>query len=429
MKKFVNFITTDFSTKKFIPISLKKNSLIIKPFRGLCTVSSGQDSTLAFFLLLHIQEKDSLQILYCNHFWQIKNLVSIRELYQVSYFSKISYTVIFSKKLVLTENEAREWRRTNFYRVSQLQNIPYIITGHTETDILEKNLNNIFRGTGLGGFSAGRLLTPTKTTNIFFFRIINSMKWDQLTSNDFKIKLKKKTKLFGKFLKTKKSTFLFLPNKYLKLKKKARFHRPKMQFDSLKNLVPKTFPPTKFWPKKYTEPVTPSLSFFPGKNLSYSFCLSNDFFYLKGFFFKPLERTPRVTVSKLMNFYSLPLIVDITNFSLTFSRNKIRHNLIPFSHFFFHRNSESLLIHFFQIIEFESDYREKKFKEFFCLVQFLIFKNEKQRVQFGSYLQKKKMDPVALNKKHYLLQKFFFEAKNINLTFFQLVNITKWLLK
>jgi tRNA(Ile)-lysidine synthase TilS/MesJ len=202
-----------------------------------------------------------------------------------------------------------------------------------------------------------------------------------------------------------------------------------MQFDSLKNLVPKTFPPTKFWPKKYTEPVTPSLSFFPGKNLSYSFCLSNDFFYLKGFFFKPLERTPRVTVSKLMNFYSLPLIVDITNFSLTFSRNKIRHNLIPFSHFFFHRNSESLLIHFFQIIEFESDYREKKFKEFFCLVQFLIFKNEKQRVQFGSYLQKKKMDPVALNKKHYLLQKFFFEAKNINLTFFQLVNITKWLLK
>jgi tRNA(Ile)-lysidine synthase TilS/MesJ len=209
MKKFVNFITTDFSTKKFIPISLKKNSLIIKPFRGLCTVSSGQDSTLAFFLLLHIQEKDSLQILYCNHFWQIKNLASIRELYQVSYFSKISYTVIFSKKLVLTENEAREWRRTNFYRVSQLQNIPYIITGHTETDILEKNLNNIFRGTGLGGFSAGRLLTPTKTTNIFFFRIINSIKWDQLTSNDFKIKLKKKLNFLENFLKLKNQLFFF----------------------------------------------------------------------------------------------------------------------------------------------------------------------------------------------------------------------------
>lgn len=160
MKKFINFIKANFF--------LTNKALIQQNWEFLCTVSSGQDSTFAFFLLLHLDVQTSVQLLYCNHFWQLKNFLTIRELYQLSYFTNVSYNVIFPKKKVLTENQARDWRKNNFGRFSQLQKMPYVITGHTETDILEKNLNNICRGTSLRSFSTINPLTFEKKINFFF---------------------------------------------------------------------------------------------------------------------------------------------------------------------------------------------------------------------------------------------------------------------
>jgi len=179
MKKLVDFTLTDIIQKKvsfsffnetqeYLPIYFQLLELTQKQTNLLCTISGGQDSILTFFILLHIYKKDSLQILYCHHLWQIKNFFSARFVFHVSYLIQIPYTLILPQNLVLTENEARNWRKKNFCRFSQLAHIPFSVTGHTETDTLEKTFNNILRGTSPAGFSSSEFLQSQNKVNLFF---------------------------------------------------------------------------------------------------------------------------------------------------------------------------------------------------------------------------------------------------------------------
>ena len=161
-KKTFFYLTTDF-LENF-------NTLVKNQMSFLCTLSGGQDSILTFFLLLHNSKKDDLQIVYCHHFWQIKNFFSTRFVFQLSCLMKVPYTLILPQTFFLTENESRTWRKKNFCRVSQREHFLTSLTGHTETDILEKHLHNIFRGTSPAGLSD---LTFLKCKNkvVFFFRM------------------------------------------------------------------------------------------------------------------------------------------------------------------------------------------------------------------------------------------------------------------
>lgn len=82
---------------------------------------------------------------------------------------------------------------------------------------------------------------------------------------------------------------------------------------------------------------------------------------------RPLNKTTRFSVSKLVKLYNFPLIIDVTNFSSRFSRNKIRHQLIPFVRSLVHSNVDFLLINFFKMIA-EEHKDEKR-----TLSKFLLF--------------------------------------------------------
>lgn len=415
MKKVINFIRAHFS--------LTKKALILKKWDFLCTVSSGQDSTFAFLLLLHLDLKDSLQLLYCNHFWQLKNFLTIRELYQLSYFTSVSYNVIFPNKMVLTENQAREWRKKTFLRFSQLQHIPYIITGHTETDILEKNLNNICRGTSLRSFSTVQLLASEKTLNIFFFRLSTSLTLNQMPLRT----LNNQTKQVESQSSEARILF-FVPNNSLKLKKREFFNKNKFHFSNRKKITNTFFlTKIKFWLNFSNEPLVNIFFFSDSKTFSYSFCFSNELDSLAKNLINPLDTIKRVTISKIINLYSLPLVADLTNFSSNFSRNKIRHQLIPLSQFLFFRNTESLLLNFFQTIELSTADQEQKWQEFYFVSDFLLITPTKQN-EIGYLLKKNLITQVYRNKTQYLIQKLFFDSKHVTLNFSQLISITKSLL-
>ena len=187
MKKFKNLKIIKKTDSAKISTRFTNNST-------LCTLSGGQDSILTFFLLLHSQPKSFLYILYCHHFWQLKNFFSARLIFRLSYLVNVSYILILPEKNVYNENESRNWRKKNFCRVSQTENILTTLTGHTQTDTLEKNLHNLFRGTSPAGFSGWKLATSKTRTEIFFSEInLNSC---------FFYKLKKVRTCANPFLKT-----------------------------------------------------------------------------------------------------------------------------------------------------------------------------------------------------------------------------------
>src|SRR5690242_20498765 len=76
MKKFLNFLSINLTNLNFI--NKDKITLSKKNVSFLATISGGQDSILTFFLLLHIYKKDYVWVLYCQHFWQLKNFFSAK---------------------------------------------------------------------------------------------------------------------------------------------------------------------------------------------------------------------------------------------------------------------------------------------------------------------------------------------------------------
>lgn len=524
MKKFVNFTITDitkktlspftktffhqqaktektilrqnafFNRKKlFPPVSSKKIEFLKKQTSLLCTISGGQDSILTFFLLLHTRKKETFQVLYCQHLWQIKNFFSARLVFQLSSLVKVPYTLILPQNLVITENESREWRKKNFYRFSHMARILTSMTGHTETDTLEKNLNNILRGTSPAGLDSFRFVNSKNRVALLFSNLnfnrcffIKLEKKIKISRKFFFQNLKKKKKLcIGKENEVFDSNGIFFfnciferasaPNsrnlvlfsileKDLKkngLYKKVRLKNPRNQNQSFCSSQRKKFQFSK--PLKPFDPypmlalnrveqqkalliklavVTESIvntsslletckksltsihfeklgtsstifSFFYSTKIlpqnkkntiskqikSCSFCFSEESFKMPVNLLKPLEKTSRFSVSKLVNLYKLPLLVDVTNFSSTFSRNKIRHQLIPFIRSLVHPNVEYLLMNFFKMISEEHQERENDFLEFYFIYKLLILKSRKKKNNLVTFSTVRKLARFSLGSK------------------------------
>lgn len=476
MKNFLNFTVN--TLLKRHSFSSSKNTLDFKnqKIRFLCTISSGQDSTVTLFLLMHKDKKESFQLLYCNHFWQIKNFFSARSLYKVSYLSNISYTFILPENKFLTENESREWRKKSFYRFSQVENMSFLVTGHTQTDTVEKNLTTVVRGTSPGACSKSSILNYRKTVDSFFSSITNTSfslinlektKTPSLSFCSFRsqVQIQKSISVLLKPKKSNKKKTTFLPqNSNFETKKKNLIFKispvPKNVF-----LGPTSFlesnkswnqtnqilckwskfkkqPKIKyFFSKKESKqrigPVQPRFYFFPNKTylikkknenkfsfstetISSSFCLSNDFFKLEITFLKPLDNISRLTISKFFYLYNVPLISDITNFSSAFSRNKIRHQLIPFCKLLVNSNVESLLINFFKLLSDENTSHIKKYQQLEFFYKIRILQTFPQKNYFCNELTKTLEAHFFSNEKRSLVQKLFFDYKNINLKFFQI---------
>lgn len=423
---FVIILLTIQNMKKFQ--YFKKSNSTKTLIRGkqasvLCTISGGQDSVLTFFMLLHAHSKESLHIFYCQHFWQIKNFFAARFLFQMSYLLKVRYTLILPQTNLLTENDSRQWRKKNYWRVSQIEQILTCVTGHTETDTLEKNLNNIFRGTSPASLSYCSFLIFENKTGTFFSNInINTSSVSEiLQSNKVFHQLKfancqNKKKSFEK-IKTTQTTFFTknLVNKQdsvgaTKLLSNSRSSRdskytrqPFFQFCKQKKLFFNQFhfssnkstdkenckginiPIKNFYFsqktlnkfKTNTEIYQKQKKAFVSRNSS-SFCFSSSFSTLNRVFKKPLQKTTRFAISKLLYLYKFPNIIDVTNFSFYFSRNKIRHQLLPFLRCLVQPKVESVVTQFFYILNHENQERENELAEVFFLCKLVNLKSRKK---------------------------------------------------
>jgi tRNA(Ile)-lysidine synthase TilS/MesJ len=114
----------------------------------------------------------SIEIVYCQHFWQSKNFFCSELLFELSWLGELSYTLILSQTSVQSENKARVWRKKNLTRFLQLQKIFSVGLGHTKTDFIEKSINNLLRGTSPKSFSKSVDLNFKYSTNLFFTSLL-----------------------------------------------------------------------------------------------------------------------------------------------------------------------------------------------------------------------------------------------------------------
>lgn len=342
----------------------------------LCTISGGQDSVLSFFVLLHGHSKESLHLFYCQHFWQLKNFFAERVIFQVSCLFKVCYTLSLPQIQNLTENESRQWRKKNYYRVSQLNQILTCITGHTETDTLEKNLNNLFRGTSPAGLSYCSFLNFENRTGRFFCTInLNTSSYYKRLQNEIffvdfkKIKTKKtyvtstnqsrNSERSDSSKNNQRRSFQFCKQKNSFLQNS---HFSYISSNNKKNCRKCSGPMKNFYFSQKTKNTHKEIKFVESKS-STSFCFSSGLSNLVFIYKKPLEKTTRFTVSKVINLYQLPNIIDVTNFSFQFSRNKIRHQLLPFMRCLVQPKIEFVVTQFFEILNQENQGREKDLGE------------------------------------------------------------------
>jgi hypothetical protein len=89
-------------------------------------------------------------------------------------------------------------------------------------------------------------------------------------------------------------------------------------------------------------------------------------------FVKIMETKHRFMVCKMVEFYELPLFIDLTNFDSKFSRNKIRRQLFPFLRYLFHKKVDVLFANFFHILSTEYQDLEKEFLSFYRFYEIQI---------------------------------------------------------
>jgi hypothetical protein len=102
---------------------------------------------------------------------------------------------------------------------------------------------------------------------------------------------------------------------------------------------------------------------------SHSFCFAPKTLNNKQILLKPLENLSRFDVFNFIRISDSPLLMDITNFSTNFFRNKIRHKFFPFIKLFVNKKVDSLLIQFFSLVQEQQKYIQNDFLEFKILLK------------------------------------------------------------
>lgn len=393
--------------KKFLTFTDKKTELVKKQTRILCAISSGQDSIVTFFVLLHAKKKKifNLEIIYCQHFWQTKNFFSAVFVFKLGFLFEIPYNIVLPQNSLLTENRSRAWRKNFFFRVARLENLLNVVTGQTLTDKLEKFFNNLFRGVAPKSLSESNLLNYKKTGSFFFSTLNLKPKFFtskvSLKGNDFKQENKK-------FYHTKKNKI-----KRSRLKKGFNFSNTR-RTQTWKNLQFQCFSITKTLTQ--TKITQKYLTGLPDKQLSScSFCLYSRNFTIQIIYEKPLLEKARFTISKLVKFYDFPLITDMSNFSTNFSRNKIRYHFLPLIRYLFHTKFEFLIKNFLRTLELEQKILDNEISGIsFLLKTKKVIKTQKLSSKIDN-VGKKKTENRLVQKKEFFLERKKNKIKTTNL--------------
>lgn len=289
----------------------------------ICAISGGQDSIFLLILFLHLQKENSekLTIVSCNHFLQTQNFRGIWHVWKLAFILKFSYYVVFSNKSLQTEQISKIWRYSCFNRIIKLENAREIAVGHTLQDKIETGLWFFLRGTsplGVTNFTNKTKFSTTQSSNYFPQFNKSVRKSPSLTKN-----------------KIYKYNFIFSEVFYL---------------------------PSLFYCKNFIYPVHFSnnpFTFFLISDTKYF----NQYVFIADFFvqnitWRPLKNFSRQVITKIISERSLPILPDLTNSNLHWSRNRTRNYLLPILRYFFQSNVDKKILQFFNLIQEESQILE-----------------------------------------------------------------------
>lgn len=309
---------------------------------------------------------------------------------------------MIASRFLSNENRSRNWRKKNLLRFSTLQHNSIVITGHTQTDRLERNLNNLIRGTSSKGVSSLNSFRQLQETSFNKSYLVFSMYFIslRLLTQPKQVKNKKKIKLKSKLFFSKanifdeKSVSPVLEIKYIinstidnsesfnhySLSQKPRkLDQSLLKHKNQSRKVQKKITNFSVWK---TEKTKFSGSFQQKKLFCRYFCNGSYIKTSQSFCFSkfsekttinlksPLQNHTRVIVSKVAKIYNLPIFHDLTNFSSSSSRNKIRHITLPVLGYLFQKKIDFSLTQFFSTVSSEISECENFSRKFYFLLMF-----------------------------------------------------------
>lgn len=331
-------------TNKFFNILyyLKNNfdsKFLKESVKNLCTISGGQDSMFLFFLLIHLQKINRMNcnFLYCHHLWQVSNFLSSKQVFKLAFFFEKSLTINIAEHLIKNELNARKWRNFCYYRTLNIEHCKNLLIGHTATDYLETAFFNLIRGSSPQGLS--EFYTHKKKKSSFFVNLFNTNFFSFLSKS--KINKAKSNKFI-------KKQHFYQKKKFIKQKKvESNMLLVIFRFNCL-DLNKPIF---------YTTILYKNLLHL---GLSYKY-KKNEFFIR---LFRPLITYHRNDILKLINYYSIPIIIDSSNNNILFSRNNIRHKIFTKIRILSNKAFDLKFYQFLNILAQEQDDIYKRIKKY-----------------------------------------------------------------
>lgn len=295
-----------------IHFQIAKQSVFESQSKMILAISGGQDSISLFFIVFHLIKlwKGQVVFLWCNHLWQCEAFDTMYHLWKFNYYLNRSFIFSIAITSPLSEEKSRKWREKLFQRSALFANLKTILTGHTATDSIETILFNLIRGTSIEGLNSLNQRKPLDGHHCF-----GSVSSDLVAEQFQAIKV----------------TFFW---------KKDQFGT-KQQHGSFLTLA--IFFQRNFFQSFQSYCFIENREIFPVKLFDCKKIQSNQIQLVR-----PLLSLNRYDSKQLTKFFQLPLYPDPTNRAVSYTRNRIRKQFLPFVRFFFNSQVDATLIQFNQ---------------------------------------------------------------------------------
>lgn len=313
----------------------------------ICGISGGQDSLLLVLILYHLKYLYTLNInlIYCNHFWHIKNFYIVLQLLKLSYLLNNPINIIVPTNKMNSEEEGHFWRKKNFFQILNYCQADGLLLGHTLHDEIETALWHFLRGTSPKGLLALKITSSLSVNNAS-----NSV----IHVPAFREKIpRRKFLLENTISKTAKECSCWAKHyKQLNLTTKLKVGQNKF-----------------FIKRQYHQSLNCIDQYLHTKKNNYYLYESQKINRKVPQIRRPLFNFSRSFISKIIKRNKLAIINDSTNQSKKLMRNKIRLILIPLFHYYIHNMAEQQIKKYMNISEKEQNYLEqlnKKLLGYYC---------------------------------------------------------------
>lgn len=297
----------------------------------ICGISGGQDSLLLVLILYHLKHLYNLELtlIYCNHFWNVKNFYIILQLLKISYLINSPINIIVPKNQINSEEAGYFWRKKEFFQILNYCQANDLLLGHTLNDQTETALWHFLRGTSPKG------LLALKSTSCFQMNQVSNL---VLTLSTYREKNPQQKFLLHKTICKTAKKYILWPKEIIlnSVDLNINLKAEKEKFLTKSSLIHLHTRKNNYYlyARKVINQELPEIR-------------------------RPLLNFSRSTVAKIIQINKLPIITDSTNQSKKLMRNKIRLILIPLFHYYIHNTSENQIKKYINISDEEQKYLDQ----------------------------------------------------------------------